>query len=132
MGAGSGPGRGEFFYQNALMTVGDKLHEWTRVFEGQTIKPLNQNDAGTVRGCLEAFAPMERGLVMALNSNELSIERLYADPRLRRLLVQHIVALNVHFSVFSPFFVGLDGNVSQFLSEITNELYRERISILKY
>ena len=125
----TGPNRGESFYQTAIMNIADKIHEWTQIFEGPVQKPLTAQNAMSIKHHLEEFVSVEQNLLGAFNSGVLSIEGLYLISPHRRLLVEHIIALNIHTSIFLPFYVGLHNNTSHRLRIITDGLYQDRNSL---
>jgi hypothetical protein len=116
-------------YQAAFMQIATRIHEWTRTFEGEPTKQFTHADVDTVQDYLELFAPIERGLVDAINSDQLSIEGLFYTPPYRRILASHVIALALHVCVFYKFFPGVDINAGSHLAAISAELYKDRICL---
>ena len=123
---------GDHIYQQMLTELANALHQWSQSFDGMAIKQLTTQHQNIIRGCLEIFSPMEPGIVTALNTDQLSIEGLYYTPSHRRILVEHIIALNIHIFIFSPFFPGVDVPVGKLLAGITDQLYTNRTSFSIY
>jgi hypothetical protein len=126
LGTAGGPLRGQLYYQAGLMTIANKFHEWTQIFEGPATKELMLQHRTTIQNCLRTFAPIERGLLVAIESQELTLEAIYLTPTYRRLLAEHLIALDIYVSVFLPFYPGLDMSAGKILATVTDELYRDR------
>lgn len=122
-------GEGDNLHNTRLTLLSQRLYEWTHLFEGPTIKQLSANDQNLIRGCLTIFSPLEPGLINALNRDLLSIEGLYFTPSHRRLLAQHIIALNIQVFIYYPFYPGIDRDVGNALVSITDLLYSDRTSV---
>jgi hypothetical protein len=126
------PARTDTVNQQALTSIANRIHDWTQAFEGDPIKELTPQNVTIIRGCLETFQFIEPGLVTALNTEQLSIEGMYYTSSHRRLLAEHIIALNIQTSVFDPFFIGLNMEAGKLLVSITDNLYRDRIALGVY
>lgn len=127
-GAIVGSGRTANSYQMELMNIANKIHDWTQRFEGGAIKQMTPQDEVTIKTCLNLFAPVDNGLTLAFEREEMSLEGLYQAPSHRRILVEHIIALDIYVSVFLPFYVGLDMAAGKVLVSITDDLYKDRKS----
>ena len=125
-GTAIGPNREPLYYQTGLMNIANKFHEWTQIFEGPANRAITLQNFSTIQNCLRMFAPIERGIIGAIEQEELSLEAIYLTPTHRRLLAEHIIALDIYVSVFLPFYPGLDMNAGKILATITDELYRDR------
>ena len=119
-------------YQALLVELANAIHQWSQCFDGGNTKTLTPQHETIIKGCLDIFSPMEPGIVTALNLGQLSIEGLYYSPSHRRILVEHIIALNMHIFIFCPFFPGLDIPVGKLLAGITDRLYTNRTSFPIY
>lgn len=125
------PAGGPAVFKARLDEISQRVYAWTQIFAGNAVKMLTQDDQRVIRGCLDVFRPIEQGLVAALDADQLSIEGLYFTPSHRRILAEHIIAMNILVLVFYPFYVGLDREVGKILVGITDRLYRDRIPFLK-
>ena len=130
--AGHQQSYGDDVYQAMLVELSHYIHQWSQIFDGGAIKTLTPQHENIIKGCLDIFSPMEPGIVGALSTNQLSIEGLYYSPSLRRILAEHIIALNMHIFIFSPFFPGVDIAVGKLLVGITDQLYTNRTSLPIY
>jgi hypothetical protein len=120
--------QGDEFYQSTLTDLGTRLHQWTQIFDGEAMKPLTLESANFIVGCLDVFSPIDPGLVALFSTGRLTIEGLYHTPSFRRLIAEHILALNLHLFVFVPFYPGIESNVDKLLAGITDQLFRNRMS----
>jgi hypothetical protein len=123
-------GQGDNLRNTHLADISQRIYEWTQIFEGPAIKQLTLEHQNIIRGCLTIFTPIEPGLINALNNDQISIEGLYFTPSHRRLLAQHIIALNIQVFIYYPFYPGVDRNVGNALVGITDQLYSDRTSSL--
>ena len=123
-------GQGDNLHHTRLADISQRIYEWTQIFEGPAVKQLTTEHQNIILGCLTIFHPIEPGLINAISSDRLSIEGLYFTPSHRRLLAQHIIALNIQVFVYYPFYPGVDRNVGNALVGITDQLYSDRISPL--
>ena len=115
-------------YLAMLTEITNSLHQWSQIFDGIPVKTFTPQHESIIRGCLDIFSPMEPGIVTALNMDQLSIEGMYYSPTHRRILAEHILALNIHIFIFSPFFPGVEVPVGKLLAGITDHLYTNRMS----
>jgi len=123
-------GQGDNLHNTRLADISQQIYEWTQIFEGPAIKQLTTEHQNIIRGCLTIFHPIEPGLITAINSDRLSIEGLYFTPSHRRLLAQHLIALNIQVFIYYPFYPGVDRNVGNALVGITDQLYSDGTSPL--
>jgi hypothetical protein len=119
-------------YQAFLVELANAIHQWSQYFDGANTKTLTPQHENIIKGCLDIFSPMEPGIVTALNVDQLSVEGLYYSPSHRRILAEHIIALNMHIFMFSPFFPGVEIPVGKLLASITDRLYTNRTSFPIY
>ena len=119
-------------FQTRLAALADRVHQWTQIFDGEAARLLTPQDTYIIRGCLDVFSPIEQGIVAMLDSDRLSIEGLYFIPAHRRMLAEHIIAMNILVLIFYPFYPGLDVEAGKALVSITDQLYREGIVLFNY
>lgn len=120
------PTRSDEVNKHALTDIARRIHNWTQCFEGDPLKEFTPQNVTIIRGCLDAFHLIEPGLVTALDTEQVSIEGMFYTSSHRRLLAEHIIALNLQNSIFMPFFVGLNIEAGKSLVSITDTLYRDR------
>ena len=124
------PPVGDQVYYNRITNISQRIYQWvTQHFMGDPQKELTLENNMTIRQCLETFSPIENGLTTALHAQSLSIDGLFWVPTHRRMLTEHIIALHIIIFLFYPFYVGLDPEVGKVLVDITDHLYRDRISL---
>ena len=130
IGAAIQQGEEDNFHNTRLTDLSQRFYEWTQLFEGLAVKQLTMEHQNLIHGCLTIFSPLEPGLINALNNDGLSIEGMYLIPSHRRLLAQHIIALNIQVFIYYPFYPGVDRNVGNALVSITDQLYSDRTSLI--
>ena len=117
----------DIVYRSALADVANRLHNWTRRFDGNPTKQLTQTDANQIKGCLDIFSLLDSALVTAIDSNRIRIADLFYSSSRRCSVVSYITALAIHVFVFFPFYPGVEMNLGQALHGLTEDLFRNRI-----